>query len=58
MHFNANRAIGVTYERHGQTRQVVANREIILSAGVIDSPKLLMLSGVGPSAHLAEHGVI
>jgi len=51
-------ALGVTYERHGQQRYVGANKEVILSAGVIDTPKILMLSGIGPSEHLSQFGVM
>ncbi|ODM87010.1 Glucose dehydrogenase [FAD, quinone], partial [Orchesella cincta] len=47
-----NRAYGITYKRHGVERFVRARREIIISAGAIDSPKLLMLSGIGPKKHL------
>lgn len=51
------RATGVEIERGG-TRQVLrARREVIVAASSINSPKLLMLSGIGPAAHLAQHGV-
>ncbi|WP_226779457.1 choline dehydrogenase [Oceaniglobus trochenteri] len=51
------RAVGVEIERGGQRRIVRARREVILAASSINSPKLLMLSGIGPAAHLAEHGI-
>ena len=51
------RAVGVEIERGGKVEVVTARREVILAASSINSPKLLMLSGVGPAAHLAEHGV-
>lgn len=54
--FDGTRAIGVEYERRGKT--LVANAgETILSAGAIASPKLLMLSGIGPAEHLRSHGI-
>ncbi|MEX0955389.1 MAG: choline dehydrogenase [Rhizobiaceae bacterium] len=51
------RATGVEIEAHKQIQVVNARREVILAASSINSPKLLMLSGVGPAAHLAEHGI-
>nr|WP_210310494.1 choline dehydrogenase [Devosia pacifica] len=51
------RAVGVEIERGGQIETVKANREVIVAASSINSPKLLMLSGIGPAAHLAEHGI-
>lgn len=51
------RATGITVHRDGQDALISARREIILSAGAINSPHLLMLSGIGPAAHLAEHGI-
>ncbi len=54
--FNGNRAVGVDVEVDGEVRTLLGD-EIILSAGAIGSPHLLMLSGVGPAGHLAEVGV-
>jgi choline dehydrogenase len=51
------RAVGVEVERGGAIEVVHARREVVIAASSINSPKLLMLSGVGPSAHLAEHGI-
>ena len=55
--FEDGKAVGVEISRGGTVSTVRANREVILSASSINSPKLLMLSGVGPAAHLAEHGI-
>ena len=51
------RAAGVSLTRHGATLTIKAEREVILSAGAIASPHLLLLSGIGPAAHLQELGV-
>ena len=51
------KAVGVEYVRDGKREQVRAAREIVISSGVIDSPKLLMLSGIGPADHLTSHGI-
>lgn len=50
-------AIGVRYEKEGRIYQILADKEVILSAGATMSPQLLMLSGVGPAAHLAQVGI-
>ncbi|XP_019697172.1 glucose dehydrogenase [FAD, quinone] [Harpegnathos saltator] len=56
--FNADkRATGVEFLRDGRQQVVRCRREIVLSAGAINSPQLLMLSGIGPSEHLAEFGI-
>ncbi len=52
-----NRAVGVEATIKGQTQVVRARCEVILAASSINSPKLLMLSGIGPAAHLTEHGI-
>jgi len=51
------RAVGVEIERGGRIEVVRANREVIVSASSFNSPKLLMLSGIGPAAHLKEMGI-
>lgn len=53
----SGRAVGVTFRRGGREQTLRANSEIILSAGAIATPKLLMLSGVGPGDELKTHGI-
>ncbi|MBN8905918.1 MAG: choline dehydrogenase [Rhodospirillales bacterium] len=55
--FEGRRAVGVAFRQDGVARQVRARREVVLSGGAIGSPQILMLSGIGPAAHLAEMGV-
>ncbi|MCB0197919.1 MAG: GMC family oxidoreductase N-terminal domain-containing protein, partial [Anaerolineae bacterium] len=50
-------AVGVEYVQDGQAKQVRTEGEIILSGGTLNSPKLLMLSGIGPADHLRSHGI-
>ncbi|MDN5744590.1 MAG: GMC family oxidoreductase N-terminal domain-containing protein [Nocardioidaceae bacterium] len=51
------RANGVAYLADGAEHRVQTNAEVVLCGGAINSPQLLMLSGIGPAAHLAEHGI-
>lgn len=53
----AGRVAGVEYLRDGKSAQARATREVIVSSGVIDSPKLLMLSGIGPADQLKALGI-
>jgi choline dehydrogenase len=55
--FEGRRAVAVNYERGGVAHSISADREIILSAGSLNSPKLLMLSGVGPAQELKAMGL-
>jgi len=50
-------AIGVEVEINGKVQVINATREVIISASSINSPKLLMLSGIGPAEHLENHGI-
>jgi len=51
------KAIGVDYLHNGSKNTVYSNDEIIVCCGAFDSPKLLMLSGIGPTGHLKSHGI-
>ncbi len=51
------RAVGVEISRAGQIEQLRAQREVLVCTGALQSPQLLMLSGIGPGAHLQQHGI-
>ncbi len=51
------RAVGVAFRRGGTTEIARASKEVILAGGAINSPQLLMLSGIGPADHLYAHGI-
>jgi choline dehydrogenase-like flavoprotein len=55
--FEAHRAVGIEFERDGRVQFVQARREVVLSAGALQTPQLLMVSGVGPAAALAARGI-
>src|SRR5262249_24104605 len=57
VNFAGRRAVGVSYLHQGQTKQANAEREVILSGGTINSPHLLLLSGVGPADELRALGM-
>jgi choline dehydrogenase len=54
---DGDRATGVEFRQDGAVRTVTARREVLVAGGAINSPQLLMLSGIGPAAHLKEHGI-
>jgi len=54
---SSDRAVGVEYRRYGRTAEARAAREVIVSCGAFDSPKLLMLSGIGPEEELRHHEI-
>ena len=51
------RAVGVQYVKDGSPQEVRSDVEVILTAGALITPKLLLLSGIGPAAHLEAHGI-
>jgi choline dehydrogenase/4-pyridoxate dehydrogenase len=55
--FEGDRAVGIEYQKDGRLDQVRAEREVILAGGVINSPQLLMLSGIGDPDELAAHSI-
>ena len=55
--FENDRAIGVSYLKGGKAHRIYANHEVIISAGAVNSPKLLQLSGLGPKNLLMRYGI-
>jgi choline dehydrogenase len=55
--FSANRCTGVSYVKDGKAESATARNEVIVCSGAIESPKLLMLAGIGPAAHLGDVGI-
>lgn len=54
---DGNRAVGVTYRMGDTERTAYVDREVLLAGGAVNSPQLLMLSGIGPPTHLRRHGI-
>jgi len=57
LEFDGNRVTGLKAEKAGEILHLSARREVIVSAGAIASPQLLMVSGIGPAAELKRHGI-
>jgi choline dehydrogenase len=55
--FDGRRAIGVAYLRDGKPQEAQGSREILVCCGTVQSPQLLMLSGIGPADHLRSHDI-
>jgi choline dehydrogenase-like flavoprotein len=55
--FDGKRAVGVRWKQNGQARTARCRGEVVLAAGSLGSTQILLLSGIGPAAHLREHGV-
>jgi choline dehydrogenase-like flavoprotein len=51
------RAVGVEYRHGNELKQIKASQEVLLCAGALQSPQILMLSGIGPTAELQKHGI-
>ena len=55
--FDGRRAVEVEFTEGGRRKVVRARREVVLCGGAVNSPQLLMLSGIGDREHLADHGI-
>ena len=52
-----NKVVGVRYQQHGESKEALVGGEVMLSAGALQSPQILQLSGIGPADLLREHGI-
>lgn len=57
LHFEGRRVRGVNYQHEGQEKHVIADSEVILCGGAVQTPQLLQLSGIGPEKLLQKHGI-
>jgi choline dehydrogenase len=57
LEFDGRRAVSVRWRKGGETQRARCRGEVILAAGSIGSPHIMLLSGIGPARHLAEHGI-
>jgi choline dehydrogenase len=57
LEFDGDRCVGITYMQDGTLKTAMAKREVIICASAAESPKLLMLSGIGPAEHLTQLGI-
>jgi choline dehydrogenase len=57
LQFDGDRVVGLAFEQDGSRRTVDADREVVLSAGTMNSPHLLMVSGIGDEQHLRDHDI-
>jgi choline dehydrogenase len=57
INFNGTRAVGVTIRQDGRKTMLLASTEVVLAAGTVNSPQLLMLSGIGPAERLRHHNI-
>ena len=55
--FDGKKAIGIEVKIKNKIEKILANKEVILSGGSINSPQLLMVSGIGPGNHLKDKGI-
>jgi choline dehydrogenase len=55
--FDGTKAVGVAYLKDGNEQQARVHKEVLLSGGTINSPQILMLSGIGPAEQLRTHGI-